>query len=75
MTFRGTVKGGVIVVDPPVSLPDGTTVEVTIASAKIAAEPQQTLHDVLEPLIGIVDDMPDDSSMNVDHYLYGHPKK
>jgi hypothetical protein len=75
MTFKGTVKGGMIVVDPPVALPDGTAVEVTVASAPIPIEPQQSLHDVLKPLVGIVDDMPEDSSLNIDHYLYGHSKK
>ncbi|HEX6985799.1 MAG TPA: hypothetical protein VF170_10490 [Planctomycetaceae bacterium] len=30
MTYRGHVKGGVVVLDDPVSLPEGSEVEVTL---------------------------------------------
>jgi hypothetical protein len=34
-----------------------------------------SLYDRLKPLIGAAKDLPPDASINVDHYLYGHPKK
>lgn len=35
----------------------------------------QTLADTMSQFIGIGNDMPPDGSRNVDHYLYGAPKK
>lgn len=72
MTYRGRVKNGVIVLDPPASLPEGAEVDV------IAAEQESevpTLYDRLKDVIGIADGLPVDSSRNHDHYLYGAPKK
>ncbi len=37
--------------------------------------PGPTLAERLKDFIGAVDDLPEDASVNVDHYLYGHPKK
>ena len=37
--------------------------------------PGPTLADRLKDFIGSVDDLPEDASTNLDHYLYGHPKK
>jgi predicted DNA-binding antitoxin AbrB/MazE fold protein len=34
-----------------------------------------TLYDRLKDVIGSVDDLPVDSSQNLDHYLYGTPKQ
>jgi hypothetical protein len=62
-------------VEPPIPLPDGTVVEVTVASNSITEDSTQTLHDRLKSVIGVVEDMPEDASVNIDHYLYGHPKK
>jgi hypothetical protein len=75
MTYPGKVKDGVVVLDGSISIPEGATVAVTILANGGAEEPHESLYDVLEPMIGLVDDMPDDSSINIDHYLYGHPKK
>ena len=83
MTYRGRVKNGVIVLDPPVSLPEGEEVEI-ISKSKTSqggpAEPvdstkKHSLYDALKDLIGTVEGMPDDTSENLDHYLYGLPKK
>ncbi|MGO9115925.1 MAG: hypothetical protein ACLP9L_42505 [Thermoguttaceae bacterium] len=34
-----------------------------------------SLYEQLKPIIGAAKDLPPDASVNVDHYLYGHPKK
>ena len=33
MTYRGRVKNGTVVLDPPVELPEGASVEVSVISA------------------------------------------
>jgi hypothetical protein len=33
------------------------------------------LHNDLLPFVGIIEGTPPDASENLDHYLYGHPKK
>ena len=34
-----------------------------------------SLYERLKPVIGAAKGLPPDASVNVDHYLYGHPKK
>ena len=79
MTYRGKVKDGVVVLDEPAALPDGT--EVSVRALKGARGPVRrkgsapTLLDELEPFIGMAEGLPPDASANVDHYLYGAPKQ
>ncbi|HEX4053318.1 MAG TPA: hypothetical protein VHX86_03545 [Tepidisphaeraceae bacterium] len=72
MTYRGRMKNGVIVLESPASLPEGSEVEVNPLQ-----EDQNipTLHERLKDVIGAADGLPADSSVNHDHYLYGVPKK
>ena len=71
MTYRGHIKGGAVVLDEKVSLPEGTEVRVEpIAKAK-----PMTLAEQFKDFIGIVDDLPEDMARNHDHYLHGTPKK
>ncbi len=72
MTYRGHVKQGVIVLDPPAQLPEGAEVEVR-ASEQISAD--ATWAEVLRDVIGQAEGLPADSSVNHDHYLYGAAKK
>jgi hypothetical protein len=72
MTYRGRVKNGVIVLEPPAELPEGSVVEV---SADTTDEEIPTLYERMKDVIGIADGLPEDSSANHDHYLYGAPKK
>ena len=78
MTYRGTVRSGVIVLDDPVDLPEGAAVEVIVAEsiplvdtdgigAKLAA-----LGRWAETL---PTDLPTDLAANHDHYLHGRPKR
>jgi hypothetical protein len=66
MTYRGHVKNGMIVLDPPAELPEGA--EVTIQ----CNEPRETPKE--RPLLkyaGQATDLPADASRSVDRVLYG----
>lgn len=73
MTYRGHVKGGVVVFDSPIPLPEGITVEISVVEPPLDIEGQP-----IDPafLIGdlAVDMGVSDLGRNIDHYLYGHPK-
>ena len=73
MTYRGRVKNGVIVLDDPASLPEGT--EVAIQPLDADEEQVPTIYERYEAFIGIAEGLPSDASINHDHYLYGAPKK
>ncbi len=83
MTIRGKIKGGKVVLDDPKVLPDGTEVEVRPVKkarnskrlAKVKKPPRRNSAERLAPFIGTVKDLPSDMSVNLDHYLYGHPKR
>ena len=85
MTVRGTVKNGKVLLDNPQALPNGTEVEVRPAMkpkrtakhakpSKSKARPR-SLAEQLAPFIGKAKGLPPDMSVNLDHYLYGLPKR
>ena len=72
MTYRGTVKDGVVVLPPEAGLPDGTTVEVQPVS------PDGSGPDPLDELLhvaGRIEGLPRDLAAQHDHYLHGTPKR
>ncbi len=89
MTYRGRVKKGVVILDDPKALPEGT--EVTVRPVKPrakpakageknkAAKPQEKKRKIVRPglvkFAGKAKGLPPDASRNLDHYLYGHPKR
>jgi len=78
MTFRGRVSNGVIVLEEPSSLPEGT--EVTVRAVQRKARPSRRRRSVkvakgLLSLSGAARGLPADASRNIDHYLYGHSKR
>jgi hypothetical protein len=79
MTYRGHVKGGVVVLDEAVKLPDGVEVRVELspdaAGETALDESGQTLGQKLLKYAGKAVGLPPDAAMNHDHYLYGTPKK
>jgi len=76
MVYRGHVRNGKIELDEPTSLPEGSEVEVIVGPGEAEAnEAGPTLYETLKPFIGAVDGMPEDFSVNHDHYLYGTPKR
>jgi hypothetical protein len=72
MSYRGRVRNGVIVLDPPATLPEGAKVEISPATEN-SSEP--TWAEVFKDVIGKAVGLPADSSINHDHYLYGAPRK
>lgn len=88
VVYRGHVKNGAVVFEPPVDLPDGVEVDVVIRQARREGdtgaeqhkgenkqEPIPTLYDQLKDFIGVIDDLPSDFARNHDHYIHGTPKK
>jgi hypothetical protein len=80
MSYRGRIKDGAVVLDEPIDLPEGTEVQILCARPPLAKCDEErpkgpTLYERLKPIIGSVDDWPSDMSVNLDHYLYGHPKQ
>ena len=76
MTVRGRVKDGVIVLSKSAKLPEGATVEIQVVAKKSRkATKRRSLADRLATVIGKAKNVPPDASTNVDHYLYGMPKK
>ena len=85
MTVRGKVKNGKVLLDDPSVLADGTEVEVRPARKRKASDRSakrgkgknrsRSLADRLEPFIGKAKGLPPDMSVNLDHYLYGMPKR
>ncbi|MBM3860802.1 MAG: hypothetical protein FJ395_14280 [Verrucomicrobia bacterium] len=72
MTYRGTIKNGVVVLPPDAKLPEGAEVEVFpselrpeddsfVAAVQKVAKPRHH--------------WPRDYARNLDHYLYGVPKQ
>ena len=77
MTFSGHIENGQVVFDTTPGLPDGTPVVVSVVQQPAAADEREipTLYERLKPFIGTIEGLPPDASQNIDHYLYGHPKK
>jgi hypothetical protein len=78
MVIRGHVKNGAVVLDDSAKLPEGAEVEVSVITSPVTEQAEEegpTLYDRLKPIIGAAQGLPSDASSNVDHYLYGHPKK
>jgi len=72
MSFKGHVQNGVVVLDEPASLPEGSEVRVELADSE---EQLASLREGLLKFSGIVDDLPEDWSENHDFYLYGTPRE
>jgi len=79
MTYRGHVRNGVVVLDEPADLTDGTPVSVRplrrAAKSSKGRKRPRTLYDTLKPIIGKAKGLPPDASINLHHYLYGQPKR
>lgn len=77
MTYRGTVRGGVIVLPADVALPEGAAVEVVVPDD--TPTPTPTIWSKLADLGRWAEtqptDLPSDLAENHDHYLHGLPKR
>jgi hypothetical protein len=80
MTYRGHVKNGVVVLDEPVRLAEGATVDVVPVEPKgqepsSFSEVRPKIWEKLSALAGSIEGLPTDAARNHDHYLYGTPKR
>lgn len=80
--FEAIFDHGVFRPTEPVVLPAGTRVRLRVEeqngveeSAASVSEESPSLFDRLSNVVGSIDDLPEDSSINLDHYLYGQPKR
>ncbi|HEV3259838.1 MAG TPA: hypothetical protein VG013_23420 [Gemmataceae bacterium] len=71
MEFEGKVQNGVIVVNSPEPLPDGTKVKIVVETPPR----KPTLAERLLQHAGTVPDLPPDLAEQHDHYLHGTPKR
>jgi hypothetical protein len=79
MVYFGHVKNGMVVFDPPISLPEGLEVAVDIperaVEARIDRESAPSPGPTLLKYSGKAVGLPEDAARNHDHYLYGTPKR
>lgn len=70
--YKGTVRNGVVVLEPGANLPEGTVVRVE------AEAPAQDFDPGLDPVWRMPEPAVDtglpDLAVNIDRYLYGHPE-
>ncbi len=70
MTYRGTVRNGVVELESAAKLPDGTQVVVEPVSAG-----SPSIFEKLARLAGQAKGLPPDLARNHDHYLHGAPRR
>jgi hypothetical protein len=73
MTYRGHIRNGAVVLDEPLRLPDGS--QVLIHPIESPATAATTLGDLFRDVAGQGKDLPDDGSVQHDHYIHGTPKR
>ena len=72
MSFTGTVKNGMVVLPPDVSLPDGAEVEVVLREAQPDDDPfLEAVSKTARPR----PHWPKDYALNHGHYVGGEPRK
>jgi hypothetical protein len=79
MTYRGRVKNGAVVLDSKLQLPEGAEVIVELVAAPVESDKKEgrgpSLAERLSNVIGKAKGLPPDASINMDHHLYGMPKR
>jgi hypothetical protein len=75
--LTGKVVNGVVVFQNGDSLPEGTNVSIEPVNELEAPQDTGNVWDMLLSFSGVIKDadLPTDLSVNLDHYLYGTPKK
>jgi hypothetical protein len=71
MVYRGCINHGVVVLDGDVRLAEGTPVVVETLDALPSSSDPDSFYRIGE--LAAPTGIPD-LAMNIDHYLYGHPK-
>lgn len=74
--LTGRVVNGIVVLDQPGRLEEGTEVRVRpLEKASQREGGDSSLSEMLLSFAGTVEGLPEDMALNHDHYLYGVPKK
>jgi hypothetical protein len=78
MVYQGIIHNGVVVLDNGVELPEGTPVRVELLAQRAETNESEVSDGDLDPVFRMGELAADagipDLSVNIDHYLYGHPK-
>ena len=74
MTSRGKVKNGIVVLENPRIFAEGTEVLVAPIKCKRTGRQSGGTSGLLK-FAGKAKGLPKDAARNLDHYLYGHPKR
>lgn len=77
MTYMGHVENGTIVLDEPVTLPDGATVKIEFAVALPVADENSgpSFTERFSEVLGKARSLPEDAAEDHDQYLYGTAKR
>jgi hypothetical protein len=79
MVYRGTIKGGVVILPADVALPEGAEVLVSLPDqppgAAVGSGIWQKLTELGQWAETVPTDLPPDLAANHDHYLHGLPKR
>lgn len=76
MTIKGLVQDGKVVLPEGVDLPNGQEVNIEVPEPSFDPATAKTeLGRKLLELAGSCEGLPEDFSLNHDHYLYGTPKR
>ena len=80
MTYQGHVENGAVVLDVPVTLPEGAKVEVALLQPTDVPPKRKPIWEAALELAASIPEedvkkMPRDASTNHDHYLYGTPRR
>jgi len=77
--IRGRVQHGVILLEDPDALPEGTELSIhplqRCGNRRDAGQPKPTVGRALLQLAGKARQLSSDASRNLGHYLYGHGKR
>jgi len=78
MVYRGHVENGMIRLEDAPILAEGVEAEVRLVTEGAPREEEEKIPSVCEAMKGFVgkaEGLPPDASINLDHYLYGLPKR
>jgi len=78
MVYRGHVENGMIRLEDAPILAEGGEAEVRLVTEGAPREEEEKIPSVCEAMkdfVGKAEGLPPDASINLDHYLYGLPKR
>jgi hypothetical protein len=75
MVYQGIIQNGMLILENGVQLPEGAPVRVELLTKPAAGESLSSEYDALLNMSDFAVDMGiPDLAVNINHYLYGHPK-